>query len=203
MTNYDIQVKLQELVELADQDIESRSRIVADAFNLAQSENDESLLALTIADFSPYLDQAAVQGAHQLALQVSDPLYRGLELISLASRSENASNKQRETILKDAFTTSHLIDSVGGLILMMSNLLNLLRFTRNADYLPAIKAFREFAETIQDGSARVHALAILSSHLEPEQSENVLQQAVHIAELIEDTAAKTQAFNILAPYLSR
>ena len=43
MPNYAIQIKLRELAEQAAHGLENRPQIVADAFRLAQSENDETL----------------------------------------------------------------------------------------------------------------------------------------------------------------
>ncbi len=105
-------------------------------------------------------------------------------------------------ILKDALTTWLLIDSVAGQIDMGSSLLNLLAFTKNDDYGFAVERFAKFVETMDDSSRRVHGLALLSTHLQGEAKSNALQQAQHIAELIEDTATRMEAFDTLAPYLS-
>ncbi len=202
MVNYAIQIKLQELAEQAAHSLENRPQIIADAFRLAQSENDETLLAFTIADLSPYLENETLNEAHRLALKVNDPLYRGLALISLAARFPNRENEWMKIILKDALTTWLLIDSVAGQIDMGSSLLNLLAFTKNDDYGFAVERFAKFVETMDDSSRRVHGLALLSTHLQGEAKSNALQQAQHIAELIEDTATRMEAFDTLAPYLS-
>ncbi|MEP7289573.1 MAG: hypothetical protein ABI947_27810 [Chloroflexota bacterium] len=201
--NYDLQLKLRELIELCAQDKDNCSPIVYEALSLAKSANDEVLLAGTIVDTAVYLENETLESAYLLGLQISEPAYRALALFSLVSLSRRLGKDQRNMVLKEALKTTLTIENVNSRISSTATLLNLLQIylPKGEDYTFALENFEEFLKTLEDSVSRVDGLAILSSHFEYERNKNILQEALNIAQQIEDPVAKTKAMDILTPYL--